>query len=132
MDIRLPHNYVLPKSVLDATRRTHPAPPPVYKHLMDDLMLGVMAPDAGDVAFTVPPYVVGFPLYDAENVARWMFGVLDEAGYAPSLRESEPRRGMDMWPDRHERKPGFIPFTYDEDEYVRALEAPAWTVLVPA
>lgn len=127
MQVRLPENYVIPKAVLVAIRKVHPAPPPVYKYLMDDMLLAIMTPDASDVEFEVPPYVLGYPLYDAETVARWMARELEEAGYSPEVTSSEPKESYDMWPDRRDT-PGGLKFPFDEDAYVEAIEARTWTI----
>jgi hypothetical protein len=126
MQVRLPENYVIPKSVLAAIRKVHPAPPPVYKYLMDDLLLEIMAPDAGDIEFEVPPYVLGYPLYDAEAVARWMASQLEAAGYSPEIASSNQKVG-DMWPDRHESKG--LEFPFEDAEYARALKARTWKII---
>lgn len=132
MLIELPDNYVIPKALLDAIRKVHPAPPPVYKFIMDELMQAIVSPGACDlIEFPVPPYVVGYDLYDAQAVATWMATRLQHAGYDVRLLET-PSRGQDMWPERHERKSAFIAFEYDEAEYVAALAAPAWTLVVTA
>lgn len=127
MQVRLPENYVIPKAVLAAMRKVHPVPPPVYKYLMDDMLLAITAPDAGDIEFGVPPYVLGFPLYDAEAVARWMAGELAAAGYCPEVKSSEQKFG-DMWPDRRDSKG--LEFPYEASEYDRALKARTWTINV--
>ena len=132
MDVRIPKNYVIPKSVLEATRKVHSVPSPVYKFMMDDLVAAIVSAETGDppIVFTVPPYVLGFPLYDAETAARWMVATLEEAGFSPTLSRTEPRTDMDMWPDREGGR--YLAFPYDESEYSAALMAPSWSIVVPA
>lgn len=125
MQVRLPENYVIPKAVLTAIRKVHPAPPPVYKYLMDDMLLAIMTPDADDIEFEVPPYVLGYPLYDAETVVRWMAGELETAGYSPEVTSSDQKFG-DMWPDRHDSNG--LKFPFEASEYDKVLNARTWKI----
>lgn len=125
MQVKFPENYVIPKSVLAAIRKVHPAPRPVYKYLMDDMLMAIMAPDAEIVEFEVPPYVLGYPLYDAETVARWMAGELEAAGYCPVVTPSDRKFG-DMWPDRHDSEG--LKFPFEASEYDKSLNARSWKI----
>lgn len=125
MQVQLPENYVIPKAVLGAIRKAHPAPPPVYKYVMDDMLLAIVAPDASVIEFEVPPYVLGYPLYDAEVVTRWMAGQLEAAGYSPEVQSSDQTFG-DMWPDRHGSSG--LKFPFEASEYDMALKARAWKI----
>ena len=130
--IELPEHYVVPSPFIADLRREHPAPPlPVYADLMKDLTIGLYSGAWPMPAYVVPAFVLGHPLYDAAEAARWMAAALKSAGYnvAVHSKPSDPE-SRDMWPDRV-GSPA-LKFPYDIAEYEAAISAPVYEIEVMA
>lgn len=131
VSIEIPDDYVLPAAFLRDLKADHPSPPsPVHKALMKDLCIGLYSGEPGPREFKIPAFVHGYPLYDAEEVARWMTETLSRAGYDAKLSAVDPG-DRDMWPDRTTSvSKDQASFPYDVDEYEAAIRAPAFTITV--
>lgn len=130
--IELQDNYVVPAAVMADLHREHPAPPlPVYADLMKDLTIGLYSGQHPLPAFRIPAFVLGHPLYDAAEAARWMADTLTSAGYEVTVksRASDPE-ARDLWPDR--RGSEALKFPYDVAEYEKVLAAPIYEIEVIA
>lgn len=130
--IEIPHNYVVPAAVMAELCREHPAPPlPVYADLMKDLSIGLYSGRHPLPPFEIPAFVLGHPLYDAAEAARWMADTLTSAGYEVTVRSraSDPE-ARDLWPDR--RGSEALKFPYDVAKYEAVLAAPVYEIEIIA